>query len=131
MAAVKGRPLSPHLTIWKWGPHMLVSILHRITGGALTLAGLAVLTWWLVALADGPEAYSTLTGWASHWLGLVVLIGVSWAFFQHLFSGIRHLLMDTGNGFELESNKKGAVLTIIAAIACTAALWAYKLGIVA
>ena len=55
MTAPDSRPLSPHLTIWKWGPHMLVSILHRVTGGALTVAGLALLTWWLLALAGGAD----------------------------------------------------------------------------
>ena len=129
MAAVKDRPLSPHLTIWRWGPHMLVSILHRVTGGALAVAGLAALTWWLMAVADGPVAFSTLAGWASHWAGLVVLVGITWAFFQHTFSGIRHLLMDTGLGFELEANKKGAIFTIIASVVCTAAVWAYLLGV--
>lgn len=128
MAAAKDRPLSPHLTIWKWGPHMLVSILHRLTGGALTVVGLAVLTWWLMSAAEGPGAYATLAEWAAHPAGLVILIGISWAFFQHLFSGIRHLLMDTGMGFEIDANKKGAIFTLIASIACTAALWAYILG---
>ena len=129
MAAVKDRPLSPHLTIWRWGPHMLVSILHRITGGALAVAGLAALTWWLMAVAEGPQAYATLSGWASHWAGVVVLVGITWAFFQHLFSGIRHLVMDTGMGFELEGNKRGAILTILASIVATAAIWAYLLGV--
>ena len=47
------RPLSPHLTIWRWGPHMLVSILHRVTGAGLAVLGLGLLTWWLVAAASG------------------------------------------------------------------------------
>jgi succinate dehydrogenase / fumarate reductase cytochrome b subunit len=81
-----------------------------------------------MSVADGPQAYSTVTGWASHWAGLVVLIGITWAFFQHLFSGIRHLLMDTGMGFEVTGNKRGAVLTLVASVVCTAALWAYVLG---
>ena len=34
------RPLSPHLTIWTWGPHMAVSILHRISGQGLAFVGL-------------------------------------------------------------------------------------------
>ena len=55
MTAPTSRPLSPHLTIWRWGPHMLVSILHRITGSALTVAGLALLTWWLLAIASGAD----------------------------------------------------------------------------
>ena len=58
MASPKSRPLSPHLTIWRWGPHMVVSILHRATGIALSVAGLALLTWCLMALAQGPQAYA-------------------------------------------------------------------------
>ena len=61
------RPLSPHLTIWKWGPHMLVSILHRITGTGLAIVGGAVFVWWLLATADGPDAYAAFTGWAVDW----------------------------------------------------------------
>src|SRR3712207_3527050 len=89
------RPMSPHLTVWKWGPHMLVSILHRITGGALTVVGLGLLTWWLISIAEGGESYEKFTKAASHPLGLVVLIGLTWAFFQHLLSGVRHLAMDS------------------------------------
>ena len=117
------RPLSPHLSIWRWGPHMLVSILHRVTGGALTVAGLAVLTWWLVALAAGQDAYKDFSSHAGAWYGLVVLIGLTWAFFQHLLSGIRHLSMDTGAAFELDTNKRFAILTLIGSIVLTAALW--------
>ncbi len=128
MAAAKDRPLSPHLTIWRWGPHMLVSILHRITGAGLALIGLPILVWWLMSVADGAKSYATFADAASHWAGLVVLIGLTWAFFQKTFAGIRHLLMDTGMGFELEANKKGALLTLLASIVCTSAIWAYVLG---
>ena len=129
MAAVRERPLSPHLGIWRWGPHMLVSILHRVTGGALTVAGLAALTWWLMAIAEGAEGYASFTEIASHWAGLVVLIGLTWAFFQHIFSGIRHLLMDTGMNFDLKPNKNSAIGTIVLSVICTAAVWAYALGV--
>jgi succinate dehydrogenase / fumarate reductase cytochrome b subunit len=121
--------LSPHLQIWRWGPGMLVSILHRITGSGLTIVGLAVLTWWLMAVAEGADAYQGFAAHASRWYGLVVLIGLTWAFFQHLFSGIRHLVMDTGMGFELKSNKTGAIATIVLSLIATAVLWAYWLGV--
>ena len=130
MASTKSRPLSPHLTVWRWGPHMLVSILHRVTGGALSIAGLAVLTWWLVAIADGPDAYVKFADLARSPIGLVVLVGLTWAFFQHLLSGMRHLVMDTGAGFELDTNKRFAILTIVGSIALTVLLWAYMLGAV-
>ncbi|MDP9086787.1 MAG: succinate dehydrogenase, cytochrome b556 subunit [Pseudomonadota bacterium] len=128
MARNPSRPLSPHLSIWRWGPHMLVSILHRVTGGVLTIAGLALLTWWLIAIATGAEAYDRFSASAMHPLGLVVMIGLSWAFFQHSFSGLRHLFMDIGAGFELGVNKRAAVTTIAASLIATAALWVYLLG---
>lgn len=123
------RPLSPHITIWRWGPGMLVSILHRVTGGALTVAGLAVLTWWLWAIAAGPEAYGRFAGFASTWYGLVVLIGLTWAFWQHLLSGIRHLVMDAGAGFELKINRLFAVLTIAGSLFLTALTWFLVMGV--
>jgi len=130
MAEQRARPLSPHLGIWRWGPGMTVSILHRITGGALTVAGLAVLTWWLMALASGNDAYGDFSAIAGTWVGLVVLIGLTWAFFQHFLSGVRHLVMDTGAGFELRTNNRFAMLVFVAAVVLTAALWAYALGVV-
>jgi succinate dehydrogenase / fumarate reductase cytochrome b subunit len=108
---------------------MVVSILHRATGVALSFAGLGILVWWLFALSNGPEAYSTFTKAATHPLGLVVLIGISWSFFQHLLSGIRHLVMDSGAAFELGVNKTLAILTIIGSVLLTAVLWFYLLGV--
>jgi len=108
---------------------MAASILHRASGVALTIGGLAILTWWLWAIANGPEAYATFTGAATHPLGTVVLVGLTWSFFQHLLTGIRHLIMDTGAIFELQINKTSAVLTFIAAVVLTALVWAYFLGV--
>jgi succinate dehydrogenase / fumarate reductase cytochrome b subunit len=129
MTAPTKRPLSPHLTIWKWGPHMLVSILHRLTGSALTIAGLALLTWWLLAIASGAEAYEQFAAVAGHPLGIAVLVGLTWAFWQHSFSGLRHLFMDMGAGFELRTNRMFAVLTIAAALFATAATWFLLMGV--
>jgi succinate dehydrogenase / fumarate reductase, cytochrome b subunit len=106
---------------------MLVSILHRVTGTGLSIIGLAVLTWWLTALAGGTDSYATFAKAAAHPVGIIVLIGLTWAFFQHLFSGIRHLVMDTGAGFELDTNKRFAILTLVGSILLTAALWVYIL----
>ncbi|HEX8381664.1 MAG TPA: succinate dehydrogenase, cytochrome b556 subunit [Allosphingosinicella sp.] len=119
------RPLSPHLTVYKWGPHMLVSILHRITGAGLATVGAAALVWWLVAAASGEEAYESFTDWATSWIGIVIGVGLTWAFFQHTLSGLRHLVMDIGAGFEIERNKFWATLTLAGSILLTAALWLY------
>jgi succinate dehydrogenase / fumarate reductase cytochrome b subunit len=128
MAATKPRPLSPHITIWRWGPHMIVSLFHRATGIALSIAGLAIVTWWLMAIAEGAEAYATFVKYATSPIGLIVLVGLTWSFFQHLLSGIRHLTMDTGAAFELETNKRFAILTIVGSVLLTALLWVYLLG---
>ena len=106
---------------------MVVSILHRATGVALSFAGLGILAWWLFALSSGPDAFATFTKAATSPLGLVVLIGITWSFFQHLLSGIRHLVMDTGAAFELGINKTFAILTLVGSLVLTAALWAYLL----
>ena len=129
MTVPHSRPLSPHLTIWKWGPHMLVSILHRATGSALTFAGLVLLTWWLLAIASGAAAYDQFVSVATHPLGIAVLVGLTWAFWQHTFSGLRHLFMDMGAGLELKTNKMFAILTIAAALFATAATWFVLLGV--
>ena len=107
---------------------MLVSIVHRMTGAALATAGLALLVWWLMAIAEGGDAYADFTEAATHPLGLVVLVGLTWAFFQHLLSGIRHLVMDTGAGFELDTNKRFAVLTLIGSLILTLLIWVPVLG---
>ena len=129
MASTRPRPLSPHLTIWRWGPHMVVSILHRATGIALSIAGLAILTWWLMALALGPHAYAAFDKAAHNPIGIIILIGLTWSFFQHLLSGIRHLVMDSGEAFELGINKTFALLTIAGSIILTVLLWAWLFGV--
>jgi len=113
---------------------MVVSILHRATGVALSFAGLAILTWWLFALSSGPDAYVTFEAVVNYRfyhipLALIVLVGLTWCFFQHLLSGIRHLVMDTGAAFELGVNKTFAILTIVGSVLLTALVWFYFLGV--
>jgi succinate dehydrogenase / fumarate reductase, cytochrome b subunit len=121
------RPLSPHLTIWKWGPHMLVSILHRVTGTGLATLGAAAFVWWLVAAATSAQAYATFLSWATWKVALIIPIGLTWALFQHMFSGLRHLVMDIGAGFELKTNKLWAVMTIVGSLLATVLVWIYIL----
>jgi succinate dehydrogenase / fumarate reductase cytochrome b subunit len=130
MARNPGRPLSPHLTIWKWGPHMLVSILHRATGTANAIGGGVLLVWWLTALASGEASYARfvdlMTSDATGKLNLIpalILIGLTWTFLQHLCSGVRHLLLDTGAGYELKINKSGALATMVVSVLLTLLIW--------
>jgi succinate dehydrogenase / fumarate reductase cytochrome b subunit len=104
---------------------MLVSILHRVTGTGLAVIGAGCFVWWLAALAGGEEAYATFVGWATWKWALIVPVGLSWALFQHMFSGLRHLVMDIGAGYELPVNKFWAVMTMVGALAATVLLWAF------
>jgi succinate dehydrogenase / fumarate reductase cytochrome b subunit len=121
------RPLSPHLSIWRWGPHMVVSILHRATGAALAIAGGIGLAWWLAAAASGPAEYDRFMRVADSWFGKLVLVGLTWSFFQHLFSGLRHLVLDTGAGYELRTNKTWSILTMVGSATVTVLVWLYIL----
>lgn len=118
------RPLSPHLSIWRWGPAMLVSILHRVTGAGLAIVGLGLLVWWLLAAASGNAAYSQFAGWATWKWALILWVPLTWAFWMKTLGGLRHLVMDVGAGFELKTNKMWAVLVLIGSVLLTAASWA-------
>ncbi len=91
----------------------------------MALVGLGVLVWWLGALASGPEAYETFLWAAASPLGYVVLVGLSWAFFTHMMSGLRHFVLDVGAGYELDTNKFWSIASPIIAIALTVCLWSY------
>ena len=118
------RPLSPHLSIWKWGPHMLVSILHRVAGDGMAFVGLPVMIWWLGSIAGGEASYNAFVAHATSWYGMIVMIGLSWAFFNHMCSGLRHFVLDMGAGFELKTNRNWSVGSILAALVLTAGFWA-------
>ncbi len=105
---------------------MMLSILHRITGDGLAIVGLGVLLWWLSALARGAAAYADFTALATTWYGYVVMVALSWAFFNHLVSGVRHLVMDTGAGYEVEPNNNWSVISFVLGIALTAGFWAVR-----
>ena len=107
---------------------MLTSILHRVSGDGLALVGLGVLVWWLFALAGGPEAYEKFIFLATTPAGYIVMVGLSWALFTHLMSGIRHLVMDIGGGFELDTNRRWSIASPVIALVLTAGLWALILN---
>ncbi|ESQ90266.1 succinate dehydrogenase, cytochrome b556 subunit [Asticcacaulis benevestitus] len=117
------RPLSPHLQIWRWHITMFSSIMHRVTGSA-SVAGAILIAAWLVALAMGREAYTCFLTLASSPLGLLVWFGLSLAGFVHLTGGLRHLIWDTGTGFEPKKADQIALWTMILGVVLTLAFWA-------
>ena len=116
------RPLSPHLQIYRWQLTSVLSILHRVSGIALT-AGTVLLVWWLVAAAQGPEAFASVQWFLGSWLGLLLLFGWSLALFYHLCNGIRHLWWDTGSGLDLPSVYASGWAVLGGTAVLTAAAW--------
>ncbi len=117
MASVD-RPLSPHLQVYRPQITSVLSILHRITGVALTFATL-LLTWWLVAAAYGPEQFEDAQAFLGSWIGQLLLWGFTFAVFYHLANGVRHLLWDFGWGFEMDQVRKSGIAVIAFAAAAT------------
>jgi succinate dehydrogenase / fumarate reductase, cytochrome b subunit len=121
MAQAK-RPLSPHIQIYRWPINMALSITHRATGIGLAL-GLILLTWWLLALASGPEAFETVQAVMRSWFGVLVLFLWTLALFYHLGNGIRHLIWDAGYGFEIETARTSAIAVLVFAGAMAVLTW--------
>jgi succinate dehydrogenase / fumarate reductase cytochrome b subunit len=117
-----GRPLSPHLTIYRWPITMTLSILHRITGVALSI-GLVIVTAWLVSLWLGAAAYETVATLLASMIGRLLLAGFSFAFFFHFCNGIRHLFWDVGIGFEMRQVTASAWTVVVASLALTLWFW--------
>ena len=127
------RPLSPHLQVYRWSPQMAISIFHRATGFVLATAGMLTLLWWLSAIGGGPESYAVFQKYVVtagdsatsvelgiNWFFRLLALAVIFSFFQHLFSGLRHLVLDMGAGYELKTNRTWALAAFVAAIFATA-----------
>ncbi|PEQ11783.1 succinate dehydrogenase, cytochrome b556 subunit [Novosphingobium sp. PC22D] len=125
-AGTTNRPLSPHLQIWRWGPAMFVSIMHRVTGSG-NVVGIAILLWWLGAMASGKAAYDTFAWLATTPIGYIVLVGITWSFFTHMMSGLRHFVLDIGAGYELDTNKVWSIVCPVMGVLLTVLFWAILL----
>ena len=120
--ARRGRPLSPHLQIYKWQLHMAMSIFHRATGLFLSL-GLVALVWWLVAAATGADYFVQVQVYIAHPLGRLILLAFVISLIYHALNGIRHLFYDAGMGYDLETTRKSGRLVIFLTLVLTIGIW--------
>ena len=121
------RPLSPHLSIYKFKYTLTTSILNRFTGIVLSL-GLPVLVYWLMAAASGSRAYARASAVLSLGIFKLVYLGLLAAFSYHLVAGFRHLIWDTGRGFTIKQASNSAWFVLIASVAGTLAIWCMATG---
>ena len=117
-----GRPLSPHLQIYRPQITSVLSISHRASG-VLLGAGLLMLAWWLIAGASGPRAYAAFQDFCGSAIGRLLLAGWSFALFYHLCNGIRHLFWNAGHGMALRTVHASGRLVMLAAVVLTIIAW--------
>jgi len=122
------RPLSPHLQIYRPMLTLTMSIAHRITG-VLLYFGVLLLVWWLTAAAVSDAYFDLVQGFFGHWSGRIVLFGFTWALIHHALGGIRHLIWDTGRGFDLTVVEWMARANLAGSIFLTFILWAVGYGV--
>ncbi|CAE6774037.1 succinate dehydrogenase, cytochrome b556 subunit [Xanthomonas arboricola pv. corylina] len=124
--AIRERPTSPHLQVYRWQIQMATSILHRATGVILS-GGALVIAVSLLLLMLGEDHWNCLTQQLGAWYGQLFLFAWSWAFTYHLANGIRHIVQDFGHGFSIAAFIRSSWTSVIASLVLTAAIWAYVL----
>lgn len=124
------RPLSPHLQVYRWQISNTLSIIHRLTGVALSVGAL-VLVAWLLALAAGQTAYAQF-GWIFGGpIGQLLMVAWTFCFFFHLCNGVRHLAWDADYGFDKVVARKSGVVVVVISIVLSISFWVLVLTQVA
>lgn len=110
------RPLSPHISIYRWHIPMLTSILTRITGNALIVTALLVV-WWFAAAAAGPESFAVADGFLRSWFGDLVMFFSVLGLWYHTLAGIRHLIWDEVKMLEIDKAELlGQIILIVSVL---------------
>lgn len=126
----KDRPLSPHLSIYKWQISNSLSILHRITGVALYV-GIIIIVWMLVfVIYSMTNIHIIKLNYFNNIFSRLILFGWSIAFFYHMFNGIRHLFWDAGVGYDLNTMRMSGILVLLLSISATILSWLLTFNII-
>ena len=112
------RPLSPHIQIYRWHVSSLVSISHRITG-IINILAISLICLWACSLLLGENNYEITKSFLNTVIGKFIILGITWSFSFQILSEIRHLIMDLGYGFELQTTKITGLLVIFGSIFLT------------
>ncbi|MXW72614.1 MAG: succinate dehydrogenase, cytochrome b556 subunit [Gammaproteobacteria bacterium] len=122
MPSAANRPLSPHLSVYRWQYTMALSILHRFTGVVLSIGSVA-LVGCLLALASGPQWGGNLEGFFGLRIVRLAALGWTYCLFYHFANGVRHLVWDIGRGFEPGHARLSGWFVFLASLAATGAYW--------
>jgi succinate dehydrogenase / fumarate reductase cytochrome b subunit len=111
-------PLSPHIQIYRWHISSLVSISHRITG-IINIIAITIICFWASSLLLGENNYETTNSFLNSFIGKFIILGITWSFLFQILSEIRHLIMDLGYGFEIQTTKITGLIVIFGSIIFT------------
>ena len=111
-------PLSPHIQIYRWHISSLVSISHRITG-IINIVAITLICIWTASLILGDTNYDFINLFLTSIFGKFIVIGLAWSFSFQILSEVRHLLMDMGYGFELQTTRITGLGVIFGSILLT------------
>ena len=122
-------PLSPHLQIYRWQISSLISIFHRITG-IINVMGLIIICLWIGLLFFGESRYGLINIFFQSYFGKVFIMGFAWSYSFHLLSGIRHLILDLGYGYEIKITNISGIIVIIGSLVLTVLMWLIGRGLI-
>ena len=111
-------PLSPHIQIYKWHISSLVSISHRITG-IINIIATTLICFWASLLLLGESNYETINFFLNTFIGKFIILSFTWSYLFQILSEIRHLIMDFGYGFEIQTTKITGLFVIFGSIIFT------------
>ena len=117
-------PLSPHIQIYRWHISSLVSISHRITG-IINIVAITIICFWIATLPLGESSYELIKIFLKSIYGKFMILGLTWSFSFQILSEIRHLIMDFGYGFELNTNKITGLIVIIGSFVLTILIYIF------
>ena len=115
-------PLSPHIQIYRWHISSLVSISHRITG-IINIVAITLICIWTASLILGDTNYDFINLFLTSIFGKFIVIGLAWSFSFQILSEVRHLLMDMGYGFELQTTRITGLGVIFGSILLTVLIY--------
>ena len=111
-------PLSPHIQIYRWHISSLVSISHRITG-IVNILAITVICFWIFSLLLGESSYDLTKLFLQSVFGKFLILSLTWSFSFQILSEIRHLIMDLGYGFDLNTTKVTGLIVIFGSFCLT------------
>jgi succinate dehydrogenase / fumarate reductase cytochrome b subunit len=120
------RPLSPHVQVYRWPLSMALSITHRITGVGLGI-GTLLMTAWLLTAATSENGFERFQYFLGSAFGMFLLFGWTVALVFHMMTGLRHLWMDTGHGYEEKQYRNSGIAVLAGTALLTVLIWVFGL----